>query len=247
MKTNRADYAVLGFASELNLQIFLRDYGIHLSKSFAECMDEQLAADLYRKSGIRPSVIVSISWPGSSLPDFVNSSGLVSRFSSYITVNHNWNDVIICWRSKLGRIYQMSDTDVDPNDIEFWYEGIDPLLFQKQLYPGDKLPFKLGKLPYTLTVLRLNMDCAVAITLHTEQVAAAGSLLLTIDAFIEDFNQKSEKRNRADGVVHSHRGSVTPEGGIELSIDTGFAGPVFLKKFLKMLAKHPEVAAVEVG
>jgi hypothetical protein len=231
---------------ESSLEMFKREFNLDMSLGFAHSLNQQLTEQFERLVGVKVNKEIGLNLHSDYNPVVVDGVAQ-QKFTSKMYINHNWNPVTVCWRSKSGRVYTISDRDVDPNDIEFWFEGIDPVAYHKQLYPNDKLPFKIKDLPFELNVLRLNMNCNIAITLHPEQANAAESLLVTIGNFIDDFNQKSEKRNRANGVVHSHTGQITPEGILELEVDTGFSGPIFLKNFLKMLAKYPEVAVVEVG
>ena len=88
----------------------------------------------------------------------------ISKLPVVMYVNHNWNNnVIILWRSKSGCIYDIADTDIDCDDIEFWFEGIDPLLYYKQLYPKTELPFSnrslaIAELSYKSLPIPLNCE-----------------------------------------------------------------------------------------
>ncbi len=75
----------------------------------------------------------------------------------------------------------------------------------------------------------------IEMSLKEEQYANATILLNDIDKMIDDFNNKSMKKDRKDGVVHNWRRRIESDKLI-YEIDTGSAGVLFLKKLLKYLS-----------
>lgn len=171
--------------------------------------------------------------------------GKISSLGLNIYVNHNWNPVTVVWTSKSGRIYDVNDTDIDCSDIEFGFEGLDPLLYHQQLYPKAELPFKLKDLSYEMVVTRLNMECTVEMQLKIEEIGNVRAILDKTDKFIDNFNTLSEKKDRKDGVVHNWKRRIE-ENTLIYEIDTGFSGPVFIKKLLLFLSKLNAFEKVEI-
>ena len=135
---------------------FLHSYSLVVSKEFIDCADQQLTKLFTHNTGIKPgkNVCVSISeqyvgapiYTSYYIPD-LNFFGRKLLLTLYI--NHNWNPITIYWKSKSGtKNYKLHDTDIDCNDIKFWFENLDTDLYIRQLYPEDKFPFKLKNLSY---------------------------------------------------------------------------------------------------
>lgn len=222
---------------------FKGHHNLNISIEFVTCANIQLTIYFERLTGIIVNAkTVSIT---TILDDsqFFYHKGAVSKLASCLYVNHNWNYITIAWRSKSDRIYELDDTDIDCEDIEFWFEGMDPLLYHKQLYPKVELPFQLKNLTYGLKVERLNMDMTVAVTLKKDTDAKETEN--KVFDFINQYNKKSEAKNREDGVIHNAHSKI--EGNqIIFDIDTGFTGVVFLKKLLKYLSKLNAFDKVEI-
>ncbi len=133
---------------ELIIKVFENNCGVTLSKDFIDCADIQLTDNFLLHTGIKINKFIGIGF--SSKPFFFYIRGKVSKMHSYISINTYANDVTINWKSKSGRIYNTGDTDIDCDDIEFWFEGLDPLEYQKQLNANTELPFQLK-------ILRMNL------------------------------------------------------------------------------------------
>ncbi len=225
------------------------------SLEFISCADKQLTPFFENFVGIKVNKNVGISISmHSEAPDGYHvisqslqlyQKDIVSKLAFTLYINHNWNQVFVLWKSKSGRIYDMADTDMDCNDIEFWFEGLDPLLYHKQLYPKAKLPFQIKNLSYQLVITRLNMDCTIEMELKEGDVKNTDDLIHKIDKFIVKFNEAPEKNEKNNGVVHNWQRQAE---GIKIvyEIDTGFAGPVFLKKLLPFLSKMNCFLRVEI-
>ncbi|BAV06986.1 hypothetical protein FLA_3006 [Filimonas lacunae] len=211
-------------------------------------MDQQLTRYFELHTGIKVNKLIELNLPMRAPegypPMLTFTPGEVSRYNANIYISHNWNPVMVAWKSASGRIYAMEDTDIDCVDIEFWLEGMDPLLYHQQLHPKEELPFRLKNPGYELVIHRLHMDMEMTIWLKDN--TRADDLLQGIYDVVAAFNVKSEKKGGDDGVVHSVRGKVQ-ENRLILEIDTGSAGPVFLKALLKYLSKSNGVTKVEIG
>ncbi|MNK00723.1 hypothetical protein D3C87_185140 [compost metagenome] len=202
---------------------------VDLSTSYIMCMREHLSADFEFKTGFKINKNIELAYDSDT---FFYEKGKISRTQATIYVNHNWNNKAqICWKSKSGRIYEMTDEDIDCNDIEMWFENLEPELYYKQMYPKDALPFKLKNLTYQLTINSLQTDCEIHLVNKKEQEDKTEDILKSIYNFINEYNELSEKKNREMGIVHNASGTVTGNK-ITLNIDLGSTGADFLKKLL---------------
>jgi hypothetical protein len=163
-----------------------------------------------------------------------------------LIINHNWNYVGIKWRSKSGRIYDIADEDIACDDVEFWIEGLEPDLYYKQLYPGDKLPFKLKDLTYELVVNRLSLYASLEMTLKPGAQSDAEFIKDQVSHFIADFNLASEKKNLKYGAIHTAKGYIE-DIKIVFELDLGTVGPGFYQKILKFLSRLNYFDKVEIN
>lgn len=225
--------ATLFVNSQLAVDLFERWYGVPSTVAFFDCADAQLTRFFITATGLKPGKHVCISWPFPE--DFLYHKGAVSRMLVRIYVNHHWNPVTMLWKAQSGRIYTLDDTGIDCADLEFWLEGLDALLYHKQLYPNDTLPFKLKGLSYELEVTRLNMDCSLDLYLKEDRIEHSPAIISQIDAFIGAFNQKAGRHKTAP--IHNWKRRTEGEK-IVYEIDTGYAGPDLLRKLLPFLSKQ---------
>jgi hypothetical protein len=213
-----------------------------VSTEFVKCADKQLSLIFKKTTGISFNKHIGLSLGYVTL-DYQKSA--TSSVSASLEINHNWTKVTILWKSKSGRIYDLADTGIDCDDIEFWFDKLDPLLYQKQMFPNEKLPFKFKNLSYELVITRLNMDMTIEMTLNKEAPAKGNEMIIQVDDFIEGYNKKSEEKDRINGVVHNWKREIK-ENKIIYEIDTGSTGSHFLKQLLQFLSKLNSFEKVEV-
>ncbi|SJZ61186.1 hypothetical protein [Sediminibacterium ginsengisoli] len=221
-------------------------YGLKFSQKFVDCANSQLTSLFENRVGFKVNKKVLIGWAGASTQEFfLRTKDSITEFSSEIWINNYNFPVTISWKSKSGRVYKTDDSDVDCSDIEFWFEGLDPLAYHKQMYPNIGQPFKIKDLTYELIVERLNIDCSIQLELREGVAVDTPSVFQQIDDFIGDFNERSEKKDREYGVVHNWR--FSHEGDrITYDIDLGSAGMGFLKKLLEFFSKLDLFSIVKV-
>lgn len=204
------------------------------SVAFIKCADAQLSGQFEARTGIKINRNISITFPYGE-ERFRYEKDKISKLSISLYVNHNWNEMFILWKSGSGKIYDIADTDIPCEDIEFWFDdSFDALLYHKQLYPKVELPFNLKNLPFEVTIERLNIDCVITMTLKDDAVSQAGEAVQKIDTCINDFNMKAEKNE--EDAVHNWRTDVE-NNTIIYEMDTGFAGPEILKTLFRLFAK----------
>ena len=215
--------------------------GNDISIEFIRCADAQLTPMFETVVGFRINKEVSINLTMEN--EFKYTKDKISRLAIVFYVNHNWNrNVSMLWKSKSGRIYDMADTDIDCNDIEFWIEGIDPLLYNKQMFPKAALPFKLKNLSFELVITRLNLDMTIVMEFKLGITADKETIAHQVDLFIDDYNTHAGK----NGVVHNWKRRIEGQQ-VVYELDMGSAGPLFLKKLLQYLSKTGHFMRVEIG
>jgi hypothetical protein len=223
------------------------DSGLTVSKDFLIAANTQLTPIFEKKVGYKVNKEVCISSMSKNDYRFVYEKGPISKLSINIYNNHNWNFVFLLWQSKSGKVYDVGDTDIDSNDIEFWIEGIDVAMYNRQMYPKATLPFKLKNLSYELVVTRLNIDCTITAIVKPEAADNREAIGKELTDFIETFNLASEAKDRKDGVIHSSLAKAEGENILLLEMDMGSAGAVFVKKLLTAMSTLNCFTKVEVG
>jgi hypothetical protein len=228
--------------ADLGVYSFKRKYNVEVSEAFISCADGQLTTLFERQTGIKAGKNVCFAVTAEKLN---YKKGNESQLSIELSINLHWNPIIIKWQSKSGRIYELADTDIDCNDIEFSFGGLDAALYHRQLYPGDTLPFKLTDLSYELQIDRINVDAEI--TLSLRQPVDADALFREIEDMRAAYDEASEKKGRKNGLVHKFNGRAIDENTILLEFDLGSAGVFFLKKLLEFLSSKNVFERVVIG
>lgn len=211
-----------------------------VSRSFIICADEQLYHYFLKLTGL-----TSIKKCGISCTMYNVTYGNVSSYETSMGINHQDQWVKVCWKSKSGKVYQLHD-DVDCHDIEFWLENVDVPLLYKQLYGPTTLPFKLPATHFSLVIGSISISLEIIIRLKEGFEKHLTIMEKEVSAFINQFNNQSEKKNRKDGVVHNWK-TIVRQNSIHVDMDLGSAGAAFLKKLLKWLNGIEQIEKVIVG
>lgn len=227
-------------------------YSLEASVAFIKCADDQLTTLFVKETGIEPgtNVCIAISEHEMGTPIYTtyrkDDNYIGRKLMIKLFVNHNWNPITIFWKSKSGRDYKLHDTEIDANDILFWFDKLERDLYFKQLYPTVKLPFKTNELSFELVLVRLNLECAISLKLKEDSYQDIEQTKSEIGEFINDYNLQSEKQERKYGVVHQFKVFISAEGEISCELDLGSAGMHFLKKFLNFLSKLNRFEKVQI-
>lgn len=231
--------------SAIIISHFKNEYKLDISEAFIACADKQLTPLFKQLTGLRVAKNVCLSFMRKER--FQYEKGDVSSLSFSLSVNHNWNDFSISWKSHSGAVYDIAHTNIDCTDIVFSFENLDPALYVQQLYPKIKLPFKIAHLTYELKLLRINIDTDFTLTLKDDCSIEQDNIIMQIDEFIQAFNDQSIKKDRSEGVVHRARHTIINKKNLSCAMDLGSTGFGFLKKFLQFLSDLNVFAVVEIG
>jgi hypothetical protein len=106
---------------------------LSFSESFLNCANLKLSKNFELQTGLKINIHIKLS------PHSIEPLNLIydtiSSFASGVSVGIWGNSIKICWKSKSGVIYKLTNEVIDCNDIEFWMEGLDAKLYHQQLYP----------------------------------------------------------------------------------------------------------------
>ncbi len=93
---------------EHTIRRFKEEYNLDISSEFLSCADNHLTPLFYKYTGLKFGKNLCLSW--ASTWTFFYNRGETSKLLFNLYVNHHWNNLIIVWKSKSGRIYNISDT-----------------------------------------------------------------------------------------------------------------------------------------
>ena len=225
---------------------FKTDYNLELSIEFMQCANKQLTADFIRQTGIssfKQVAVVTISNYKIHYPHWEHvyeraEISIIPLWAS-ICAHCTFGVSYMCWKSKSGRIYDVSDTDIDPNDIIFWYEGLKPEEYRKILYPNEPFPLSLKDLKFEFEFVRLDMDSNISLQFKDESMAKDEGLIGKIDDFIQKkcIDNPIKITKDYEGRAHKFSRSFKAPDTWVYVIDTGSGGYYVIKKFIQFLNK----------
>jgi len=218
--------------------VYYTDYGILMPVAFLLCMEKQLRIDFEKKTDIKVNKQMCLYAPNKiySIDRLGLEYGETSYMNQCLVLFIYSLQVVIAWKSKSGRIYQLTDDDIDFNDIEIWFHKIDVAEVYDTLYPKMEMPFKLKGLTYELQVLRMDITQTLLLYFKEGVENEVEGIIKKVDIHIANFNSKSKKNDRKDGVVHNWDTHTITPLQVEYEIDMGSAGLKFIKGLLKFLS-----------
>ncbi len=234
------------FVPDLSKQPYTANFGIPFPEHFLRCAEIKLSKDFKEKTGFTPGKRVMLNCPyaiwGLKL-EYGNVSSMLQKFN----VDENAIPVTIEWTSKSGRIYKITDEDIDCEDIEIRFKDLDLAFVHQHLTSNKKLPFVIKNLSYELDIQRLHVDATVSMYVKHLALVNSEKLITKIDRYIGEFNQNSESKDRMFGVIHNwNRRIILPET-IVYTLDMGSTGYIFLKGFLRFLSDLKSFTKVEIA
>lgn len=216
---------------DIYIEQFRSRFNLNITKEFVSCMDQQLTSSFESKTGIKPRKRIEIGWAHPS--SFIYVKGAVSTYTAELWINNHNNPVTICWDSLSGKTYTPADREIDCNDIRYWLEGLEPLVYMRQLIPHSSVKLDLEDLSFILTVERLGNDAFLYMTLKPS--VPTGEAISETDKLINNFNMESVKKNRSEGVIHNWQ-REHKNGTLIYHLDLGSAGIPALKKILQRIS-----------
>lgn len=219
---------------DLYLENFKKKFSIEPSKEFISCADQQLINSFELQTGLKATKRMEIGWADE--PSFFYTLGPVSKLASMLWINNQNSPITIAWQSTSAKIYKITDTIIDCDDIKFWFEDTMPELYYKQLHPQIDIPFGIKDLNFPLTIESLTIDMSIEMYLKEDAVKDGKDIITKIDKFIDDYNTASEKKDRRNGVVHNWKRELR-ENVLIYDFDLGSAGLLVVKKLIGYLSK----------
>jgi hypothetical protein len=210
-----------------------------ITENFLNCANEPLTKYFELNAGLKVTIHIKL------LPYTFEEMHLiyekVSSFDCYVIVAGMTSTVKICWKSKSGKIYKLTDEVIDCNDIEFWIEGLDAKLYHQQLYPKVNLPFKFKDLPFELEILRLYIECVIIIEHHEPMHENIKDKYVIIDQLIG----RGIEKGYGGGYIHNFK-STWEDATVTYTIDVGSVGIVFIKKIVQKLKEIEGIKKVTI-
>ncbi len=197
---------------------------------------------IYKQAGLKPSSKVTLAGykQQNDLP--IYQPGIISKLNLVLWIMPEYNyNISFCWKSITGKIVKPTDEDFDETDVECWIEGLKPAEYWA--YAGTE------KKQHPFSSLTLSFDVFdFGVNMNLRLYASASKYDLIVDNLnktISAFNETSEGKDRKDGVVHNWAWQKE-QNYINLSIDTGSAGLLIIKKILMQLKVKIEISKVEI-
>ncbi len=217
-------------------------YQLYFSKKFCEFTSSKIE-EIFGQVGIKPSfkIGMSVGKQDNDRPMYI--SGQVSKLHFLFAILPRYEDnVSFCWRSKSGKIIKTTDEDFDETDLEYWMEGLKPQEYWKQI-GGEKKehPFKTDKLPFPVKVIDFNLN--MHFNIHLSDIHSSQKITDALIETIDNYNKKSELKNRKDGVIHNMYPHTENEM-LVCRLDLGSAGVKAVNQLLKVLGKFPEIKEI---
>lgn len=232
---------------------------VEVSDIFFNCADSQLRKDFEQNTGLKINHQTSVTIP-QDVQNFNLKTDTISSFGVSIFVNYNWNQVKIKWKSRSGRVYKLSDEDIDCKDIVFWFEGLDPVLYHQQLFPKVELPFTFNKLKFEVKIERLTIDLLLEIHLDNSSDAKKELIISDLDKLISKWNARTEREDtkkekrgeewyESKGVIHNWKIIKNIGSLLSIQFDMGSADIFVLKKMIELLNKKhgSAIARIVIG
>jgi hypothetical protein len=231
---------------------FLKILEIKISKKYLIIAGKKLFDNFVKHTSIsdKKNIIIAFPLKDSNMKFEVFILNEVSKVNWYLVVLASLIPVTICWKSKSGRIYKISDEDIDENDIEFWFEDLDVLAIYKELYPNNPLPFKLKNIQFELEILRLDLELELKIDLKDANLELIDLIETQVENFIDKWNKKAEKDTEDKlgmGLVHNTKTSLKSNCEIIFAIDMGSSDVAIIKKIIMMLNKTEGIKKVTIS
>lgn len=246
----KPSYSLFTYPFEIFIDYCKKTWDITISPKFLSCADTSLSPVFENKTGLKFCKKLVGGWVSSEY-EKIYAKGETSYLLINICISHySTNTVKICWRSKSGRIYDIGDVDIDCNDLEFWFEGLDPVAYHKQLYPKVDIPFKLKNLTYELEIQRLDIYLDMEMFLKPMfDSSETKKLTDQIDDWLNKYNEKNmadEKREIKYGSVDNFRHTVE-NNKLVYHFSWSTAGFEYMKAFLKYLSTLNAFQKIIVG
>jgi hypothetical protein len=220
-------------------------YGVYFSVKFCLFFSNNFESYFFENTGIKPSSKVQLGGfkQNNSIPMY--QVGQISKLNLVLWIMPEFmDDISFCWKSKTGNTIHTHDEDFDENDLQCWIENLNPGLYWKEVSSEkNNHPFIIKNLPYKLNVYGFGVHMVLQIFLSNENIA--NEIITKLSMVIEKHNIDSEFKNRKNGVVHNASAEVH-NNIINLKIDVGSAGVIFIKKLLGILVKYPQVTEVSI-
>lgn len=212
-----------------------------MSASFVKCANIQLSQQFEVLTGIKPSRNVGLVYDPMAPTDFeagkLYTKDVISGITLSINIRAYVFRVFVMWDSVSGKIYDISDQNIDCGDLRFWFFRLEPLAYRRYLNKQDTLPFQIPDCTYKLTVTEIGVNVVMVMLVKPERAAEVKDITDLIEEFLTGFNIPSRQKEN-DLRLHNWRYEWNPaDHSLKYMIDTGMTGYRFFENFLNFLSE----------
>lgn len=226
-----------------------------LNSYFLSELSVQLAKFIEKETGLNPLNLknfISLSLNHSYHKPFVyNEKISIGELDAVLLADICSFPIVIKWKSKSGKIYTPTSENIDPDDIEFWIEGLEKEkileVWNDPAYNPKTLGFKHKKTHFELVVEYFHYDAFYLIVFLKEQETNQDDLIEIsneINNIFEQHNIKSEKYNRKYGLIHDFGTEEIKNNKLTYYIDYGSANDKPLKDVIDKLNAFDKIEKV---
>ncbi len=193
-----------------------------ISMQFLECIDEQLTRQYLAITGCK----ITKAWYGLQIPHEhqpVISYGETSTMVLGLTMPQHTLEATIAWRSKSGRIYRISDEDIDCNDLECYF-----------MTPSEKIMQRWGQMPDKSLLFweGLTMDFKISYAEKDQGLKCSAYFFECVNRPISNYFEKStgikvDHNIKVSQIISPYEKGEVSSIGLSLSV-MNFAFPVKL-------------------
>jgi hypothetical protein len=234
-------------------QNFFREFTlIHgenaISPQFQKVMEHYLAMEFQELiSSLSEKVrLVSYFGYGNNAYHYFHSD-VLSYCSCYIQIVTNTYYGQIVWQSVSGRIYVPTDIDIDPEDVIFLFSGfpeaeIKSTQFLKKVKPW----FETTNINFEVETEDVYFADSTYLhfSFHEANSVTASQIEHLIGEFIVEWNEKSERQQRQNGLIHNMSSVQRTPSGLVLYMDMGSANAI--RQLLETVGTLGVVQKVEI-
>jgi hypothetical protein len=215
-------------------KVFRRIYGENeLSERFECFLNEDLAEDFIRKTGIYPNKTrekvllspISMSYE----PGKIHAGVTVTNLTIRTTIRWGYGDDMM--------VFSTSEDEIDYKNAKIWFEELDTKKVLELYHKKPKLGFSTANFNTPVEVDFFYHESAY-ISFYLSNMSDEELIWATIDRFVSSWNEKSEANDRKYGLIHNYRPVKTEKADdLQFYIDLGSAGTLGLKHLFKELDK----------
>ncbi len=164
-----------------------------------------------------------------------------------IAVSHYGSDAVIKWESKCERRVLLSDTDIEEDDIEIWFEKLDVDSIKRHYARISRKPkIDTGKYIFEVEFDSISWECVYFQFYLKQGTGAAEELKQRVNEYTASWNAAGGRVDKRQGVVHHVECRKSTDEFVEYYMDLGSSDVTFVELFLLYLNRVKVLEKVRV-